>query len=157
MHNHSRNITHRTPSTLQFLRNSTVPKYFHNKILNRGSWGDRWEWEGQGLYHVILIHLSNQFFILHSTMEFEDTHILLSSSLLWFDQSCGSFYADNKTTCDLRIQCTTVPRLLYTQNPLHPWYNLVWWGICWLVKIYKSTSTKFKRKTLTLYRDNFFS
>lgn len=88
------------------------------------------------------MYLCDQFFIFYSTMKFEDTNILLPRPLLWFDQSCGSFYADNQTTCYFRIKCSTVPSFLYTQNSLHPWYNLMWWRVCWFVKIDKTTPTK---------------
>lgn len=88
------------------------------------------------------MYLCDQFFIFYSTMKFEDTNILLARPLLWFDQSCGSFYADNQTTCYFRIKCSTVPSFLYTQNSLHPWYNLMWWRVCWFVKIDKTTPTK---------------
>lgn len=87
------------------------------------------------------MYLCYQFFIFNSTVKFEDTNIFLACPLLWFDQSCGSFYTDNQTTCNFRIKCSTVASFLHTQNSFHPWYNLMWWRVCWFVQIDKTTPT----------------
>lgn len=68
-------------------------------------------------------------------VEPDDTDILLSCTLLGFDETSGAVNADDKTSSNLGIEGTTVASLLCPEDPLDPCDDLVAGGVGGLIKI----------------------
>jgi len=58
-------------------------------------------------------------------MELDDGDVLFTGGLLSLNQTSCVVNADNQTTCDLRIEGTTVTSLLDLENSLDPSDDLV--------------------------------
>lgn len=62
-------------------------------------------------------------------VEAHNRHVLLSSTLLRLDKSCSSVNANDETSCDLRIESTTVTSLFYAEHALDPCDDFVGGGV----------------------------
>jgi hypothetical protein len=70
-------------------------------------------------------YLEQLLFRVQSGVKPSNTNVLLSSTLLRFDQTGCAVNADNETSCDLGIQSTAVTRLLAPKNSFDPSNNFV--------------------------------
>jgi len=68
-------------------------------------------------------------------VEADDSHVLLSSTLLGLDETGGAVNADNQAARDLGIESTTVTSLFTSENALDPSDNLVRGRVRGLVEV----------------------
>ncbi|GAU98490.1 hypothetical protein RvY_09628-2 [Ramazzottius varieornatus] len=91
----------------------------------------------------MLDSLVNLLLVVNRSMEFNDSNVLFTCTLLTLNKSRCTLDADNQATSYFGIECSRVTSLLYSQDTFYPRSYFVTGGIRRFVQVNEATTDVF--------------